>query len=640
MPRKGDPLAPEEVETLRKWIAGGALWPTDEPSVAAGPDPRTHWAFQPVRRPAVPAVTSEDSRFPLRNPVDHFVLARLQEASMAPSPEADRITWMRRLSLDLTGLPPAPEEVDAFVADPSPEAHARVVERLLASPHYGEKWARHWLDAARYADSNGFEKDRTRSIWPWRDWVIRSLNADLPFDEFTRDQLAGDLVPGATLDQRIATGFLRNSMINMEGGVEPEKFRVESIVDRVDAVGRTWLGLTIACAQCHNHKFDPISQREYFAFYDFLNQDVEPRIEVPEPEVEAKRHEIEAAARHLEDQWASDPATAGRFARWLEGLDAQGPAWEVLDPDEWHSTPMKFEKQEDHSLLAGGDIYGTGVLRVWTTVSGTNLTGFRLELLNDGNLPFGGPGLDGRGDFLIGEFMAEVTPLNAPEPVEPGSTNSPAAQQIAFSRVIADSEVPGSPASAMADGVVTNGGWTSALTRGRRNDERRAVFQASEPFGFDGGTRLLLTIHSKPKEGLQVADGRLSNYIPGRLRLSVTRDPGPLTVDPLSERQRARLATALGAPPPDLRRELFRTYLFQDPALAETALAWDDLWADWPSAGVTTLALAAREPSRVTRLFKRGDWQKPSVVVTADVPAVLNPFPRESLETALGSPPG
>ena len=183
--------------------------------------------------------------------------------------------------------------MDAFVADKSPDAYAKVVERLLKSPHYGEKWGRHWLDAARYADSNGFEKDRTRSIWPWRDWVIQSFNEDKPFDQFTREQLAGDILASAERGTRsaelnIATGFLRNSMVNMEGGIEPEKFRVETVIDRVDAVGRTWLGLTIACAQCHNHKFDPISQKEYYQFYDFLNQDVEPKLDVPAKETQRR----------------------------------------------------------------------------------------------------------------------------------------------------------------------------------------------------------------------------------------------------------------------------------------------------------------------------------------------------------------
>ncbi|MBL9172326.1 MAG: PSD1 domain-containing protein [Verrucomicrobiales bacterium] len=636
MPRKGTELTAAELGRVSLWIEQGAPWPADPPVASTGPDPRTHWAFQPVRRPAVPTVSPGDVPFVPKNPIDRFVLSRLKEEGLGPSPEADRITWMRRASLDLTGLPPSPEDVDAFVADTAPDAQDRVIERLLASPHYGEKWGRHWLDAARYADSNGFEKDRTRSLWPWRDWVIRSLNADQPFDEFTRDQLAGDLQPSPSLDQGVATGFLRNSMVNMEGGIEPEKFRVETIIDRVDAVGRTWLGLTIACAQCHSHKFDPISQREYYQFYDFLNQDVEPRIEVPGAALTATRSAITNRVRAIEERLLSDAAVSDRFERWLDGLSAPGPTWRPLDPREWHSQPMKFEKQEDFSLLAGGDIYSTSVLRVWVDVMETNLTGFRLELLNHGNLPFNGPGLDGRGDFLVGEFMVEATPLRELAALPPGATNAPPATPIRFTRAVADAEGPLFPASAMVDGVVTNGGWASALTRGRRNDEHRAVFQAEKPFGFDGGTRLLITVHSKPGDGLTANDSRLSNYIPGRLRLSTTADSGTLTVDPLNARQREFLSQGAAALTADQRRELFRVFLFQDATLATAAAEWDDAWKDWPYADITTLALARRDPPRTTRIFKRGEWQKPTTPVTSDVPSILGPFPSGAPRNRLG----
>src|SRR4030095_12844673 len=188
--------------------------------------------------------------------------------------------------------------------------------RLLSSPHYGERWGRHWLDAARYADSNGFEKDASRSIWPYRDWVIKAFNRDLPFDQFTIEQLAGDLLPNPTLDQRVATGFLRNSMLNQEGGIEPEQFRTEAMIDRMDAVGRAWLGLTIACAQYHNHKFDPISQREYFQLYAFLNNDDEPFLEVPTAEQKKQRDEILAKVRGAEEKAMADSTNAARFAEW------------------------------------------------------------------------------------------------------------------------------------------------------------------------------------------------------------------------------------------------------------------------------------------------------------------------------------
>ena len=204
-----------------------------------------HWAFRPVERPAVPA--SRDTAWP-RNAIDQFVLARLEQERLMPSPEADRVTLIRRLSLDLIGLPPTIEEVDAFVADAAPDAYERLVERLLESPHYGERWGRHWLDAARYADSDGFEKDKSRNVWFYRDYVIRAFNEDLPYDRFIIEQLAGDLLPDATQDQVVATGFLRNSMLIEEGGVDPEQFRIDGMFDRMDAIGKGILGLTIQCA--------------------------------------------------------------------------------------------------------------------------------------------------------------------------------------------------------------------------------------------------------------------------------------------------------------------------------------------------------------------------------------------------------
>lgn len=628
MPRKGERLKADEVATLRQWIAEGAAWP-EASATAAGQSKGKHWAFEPIQRPKVPKASSRT------HPIDAFVRDRLRKEALKPSLRADAATLIRRLSLDLTGLPPTPEEVDAFVASPTPKAYAAAVERLLASPHYGEKWARHWLDAARYADSNGFEKDRTRSIWPYRDWVIDALNRDLPFDEFTRHQIAGDLLadrnPSLKDEQavpmRVATGFLRNSMVNMEGGVEPEKFRVETIIDRVDAVGRTWLGLTIACAQCHNHKYDPITQKEYYQFYDFLNQDVEPRMDLPARATAERRREIRKAAAALETELLSDPTIRRGFEDWERRIrEVPQVVWTPLDASEWHSTPMKYEKQEDLSFVGGGDVFNSAVLRFWVDTQATNLTGFRLEAMNHGNLPNQGPGLDGNGDFLIGEFFVEATPLSELRLAEGGSgTTVPSTNRVALRRAIADYEEPGFPASALLDGVTTSGGWTSALNAGRRNEERRVVFEAERTVGFPGGTRLLITVHAKLTDDLQGRHDRVSNFIPGRLRLSATTGSGPLTVDPLSESQRRRLLVADRTA--EQTRELFRVYLFQEPSLGDAARRWEALWKEWPATENTTLVLQRRDPGRQTRIFRRGDWQKPTQAVTAGVPGVLNNFP-------------
>lgn len=260
---------------------------------------RSHWAFVPPQHPAEPPV--RQITWP-RNTVDRFILARLEQERIAPSPEADRRTLIRRLSLDLTGLTPSIHEVEEFVRDSAPDAYERLVERLLASPHYGERWARPWLDAARYADSNGYSIDAPRSIWKYRDWVIQALNADMPFDQFTIEQLAGDLLPNATIEQRIATGFHRNTPINEEGGIDKEQFRIESVIDRVNTTATVFLGLTLACAQCHDHKYDPFTQKEYFQFYAFLNNDEEPTIDVGAPEQIAQLQRIRRGIHETENE--------------------------------------------------------------------------------------------------------------------------------------------------------------------------------------------------------------------------------------------------------------------------------------------------------------------------------------------------
>jgi Protein of unknown function (DUF1553)/Protein of unknown function (DUF1549)/Planctomycete cytochrome C len=315
MPFKREPLSAPQIETLRVWIEEGAPAPADEKAPIV-----THWSFLPPQRPPLPEV--KQKAWP-KTAIDFFILARLEREDIRPSPPADRVTLIRRLSLDLTGLPPAPSAVDALVRDSRPDAYERLVDRLLESPHYGERWGRHWLDVARYADSNGYSIDAPRSIWRYRDWVIQALNEDLPFDQFVIDQLAGDLLPEATLDQRIATGFHRNTQINQEGGIDPEQFRVESVLDRVNTTGTAFLGLTIGCAQCHDHKFDPISQTEYYQLFAFFNDQEEPTLETPTAEEEAARRAYQEQVRALERE----------LKVYEDGLSFQLNAWEQsLDP--------------------------------------------------------------------------------------------------------------------------------------------------------------------------------------------------------------------------------------------------------------------------------------------------------------------
>jgi hypothetical protein len=318
MPPMGARLSKEEVAILRAWIDAGATAPADEAVAVSAPSASKHWSFQPITRPAEPEVKNPAW---VRNPIDRFILARLEKEKVAPSPEADRATLLRRVSLDLTGLPPSPREIDEFLADDRPDAYERVVDRLLASPHFGERWGRHWLDLARYADSNGYSIDAPRSIWKYRDWVIDALNRDLPFDQFAVEQLAGDLLPRPTLEQQIATGFHRNTQINQEGGIDEEQFRVEAIVDRVNTTGSVFLGLTVGCCQCHDHKFDPLTQREYYQLFAFFNSVDEPTLELPTPEQARKREELRARIAETEKRLkVLDPTTPEQLAAWEGGL--------------------------------------------------------------------------------------------------------------------------------------------------------------------------------------------------------------------------------------------------------------------------------------------------------------------------------
>jgi hypothetical protein len=622
MPARGEPLTMEQIGILRAWIDQGAKWP-DEASVKLL-DPKDHWAFKAPVRPRVPEIPNGKSR--ISNPIDAFVLERLKKEGLTLSPEADRVTLVRRLSLDLTGLPPAPKEVDEFVADKSPDAYDNLVERLLASPHYGERWGRHWLDAARYADSNGFEKDAPRSIWPYRDWVMSALNRDLPFDQFTIEQLAGDLLPNPTLEQKVATGFLRNSMLNQEGGIEPEQFRTEAMIDRMDAVGRTWLGLTIACAQCHNHKFDPLAQREYFQLYAFLNNDDEPFLEVATTKQQKQRDDLRARIRSLEEKAMKESTNlTDRMSEWeKENADAAGD-WSVLDPVEWHNFATKYEKQSDGSLLGGGDVQLGAVTRVWVDAPPTNITGFRLEVLMHPNLPYGGPGLMKTASWLLKEFTCEAYAL----------TNATVTNKVRFRRALASTEAPGLGITNAIDGNTAKGGWTASAFPVLKNAEQRAVFECAEALPqFPGGTRLQFTIYQK-YEGNDAKDPGLDCHSFGRFRLSATTNAAPLQVDPFTKEQRKLVSIASEERTPEQQRELFNVFRHHDASFAKLNGTIDGAWTNWVYVP-TTLALQARTESRHTRIFKRGDWQRPGDEVQADVPKILHPFPAGAPRNRLG----
>ena len=631
----GGQLEPEEVELIRAWIEQGAVWPDGVGSAAA--EISTHWAFVAPRRPPLPEVSKND--WPA-NPIDRFILARLEKEGLSPSPAADRITLLRRLSLDLTGLPPSIEAVDTFEGNESPDAYRKQVDRLLDSPHYGERWGRHWLDAARYADSDGFEKDKSRRVWFYRDWVIKALNDDLPYDSFIIEQLAGDLLPGAGQDQMVATGFLRNSMINEEGGIDPEQFRMEAMFDRMDAIGKGILGVTIQCAQCHDHKYDPLRQEEYYRMFAFLNNSHEANVAVYTPREQIKRAEIFRLIREIEaDLKHRHPDWEQRLAKWEGDVYGDQPAWTVLRPDidDISTGGQKYSILEDGSVLAQG--YAPTHLALKLTVGSQvqDITAFRLELMTDPNLPLGGPGRSLKGMGALTDFEVEAAPADDPEK----------SNKIKMVRAEASLRVPErllepifddksglrkvtGPVEFAIDGKKETA-WGIDNGPGRRNQPRQAVFGVETPISHPGGT--LLTFHLHQTHGGWNSDDNQSHAL-GRFRLSLTTAPDA-SVDPVPARVRGILALPARRRTALQQQTIFRYWRTTVPEWEAANERIEELWQEHPE-GSAQLVLQERERERDTHVLMRGDFLKPEKSVAPGVPAFLHSFPEGSPENRLG----
>ncbi len=596
-----------------------------------------HWAFRSPTRPSAPAV--KDETWP-RNPIDHFILARLETEGLAPSPPADKVTLLRRLGLDLVGLPPTIAEIDAFVADTSDEAYTRAVERLLASPHYGERWGRHWLDAARYADSDGFEKDKSRNVWMYRDWVVSALNRDLPYDRFIVEQLAGDQLGSPTQDQIVATGFLRNSMLNEEGGIDPEQFRMEAMFDRMDALGKSVMGLTIQCCQCHNHKFDPITQQEYYRLFAFLNNDHEPQVVVYTPEELALRDQLLRDMQRIEVELRSQsPDWIERMAAWESQVSMGQPEWEVLTPDVFEDTGggAKISLLGDDSMLCAGYAPTHVTFRIAGRSKLSSITAIRLELLTDPNLPRAGPGRSFKGtcaltqikvearasggdeklaDFKIAEATADFD--QAETPLEPNFDDRSGKKRVV------------GPIGFAIDGK-NETAWGIDAGPGRRNQQRKAVFRLEHPIEFAQGADL--TVSLVQNHGGWNSDDHQNNLL-GRFRISVTSSNENLKADPLPRRVRTILAIPLDKRSDAHSAEVFSYWRTTVSEWREANERIEGLWQRWPQ-GTTALALAARDEPRSTRMLKRGDFLKPGETVTAGVPAVLHSLDASAPPTRL-----
>ncbi len=407
--KSGKKLTKEQIELLGQWIDQGAPW-------------KQHWSYIPPQRAPLPAV--KNKLWP-RTDIDYFILARLEAEKLRPSPEADKSTLLRRVSFDLTGLPPTIAEVDAFLAEKSPKAYERVVDRLLASPQFGERMAQQWLDLARFADSDGYHADNPRSMWQYRDWVVNAFNQNTPFDQFAIEQLAGDLLPKPSLEQRVATAFNRNGMSSTEGGADPDEYANKYVTDRVNTFGTVWLGSTIACTECHDHKYDAFTQKEYYQFYDFFNQIAEkgldsdpapPFIKVPNPEQKTAQTKLLGEITSLESQRKAlqakkDKDLDGAQAKWEQKWRQAALAhWVSLEPAEFSAASgAQLQKLDDQSLLASGTNADKETYEITVKTSRRDVTALRLEALIDDSLPLKGSSRNTNGNFVLSSFEAEAT---------------------------------------------------------------------------------------------------------------------------------------------------------------------------------------------------------------------------------------
>ena len=611
MPMGGKPLPADQIAVIKRWIDEGADWPDAVGTIDAGI--QKHWAFVAPLKAPLPKVQNTAWA---NGAIDRFVLAKLDAEGLAPAPEADRTTLLRRLHLDITGLPPTPAEVDAFVADKSPRAYEKQVDRLLASPHYGERWARQWLDAARYADSDGYEKDKSREVWFWREWVINSLNKDMGYDQFLIEQLAGDLLPNATQEQRVATGFLRNSMVNEEGGVDPEQFRMEAMFDRMDAVGKSMLGVTIQCAQCHNHKYDPLTQEEYYKLFAFLNNSHESNAAVYTAAEQQKRAAIFGRIREIEqDLQHKMPDWQSKMAAWDAAVKAKQPQWQVLTPDidDIATGGQKYSQMADGSVLAGGYAPTKFTPQFTLRTKMRNIRAVRLELLNDPNLPMNGPGRSLWGTAALTEFEVRAMPAGVKDAKlakvkivrATADMNLPETQIAgAFWDKSGKRRVTG-PIEFAIDGN-NDTAWGTDNGPGRRNQPRQAVFVFAEPVDFPDGA--VLEVYLSQRHGGWNSDDNMNHNL-GRFRLAVT-DAEDAAADPRA----ANLFSIWRATVPEWRQ-------------ANDEI--EQLWREHPE-GTTQLVMNEREETRETHLLLRGDFLKPGKAVQAGTPAFLHAAPEGS----------
>lgn len=627
MPPRGNPLSASELNIIKKWIDAGAPWSSE--TVGGAEREHWHWAYRAPVKAALPDI--RNINWP-RNAIDYYILELLEKEGLAPSPEADRATLLRRLSLDLNGVPPTVEELDAFLTDPSGDAYEKAVDRLLASPRFGERFARPWLDLARYADTQGYEKDARRSMWPWRDWVIDAFNADMPFDKFTIEQIAGDLLPDATTSQRIATGFHRNTMINEEGGVDPEEFRVDAVMDRVNTTSSVWLGSTIACAQCHHHKFDPVSMKEYYQLFAFFNNttpevdhagfesraNMGATLRVPGRDDRARFDILQKEQLRLEAELAAAAAPdAAMRAAEERAIAEDAKNWipvGVLSAKSAGGAQLSAGQEGDGVILASGPEPATDTWTIEANCKIPKITQIRVELLTNAEHR---AGRAAHGNIVLNEFTI--------------LTGAGGLARVPVAGALADhqqGERPDGTAEWEIAGAIDGSddvdrGWAIG---GSVNSSHAAVLGLERPLEPAPGARLVF----------RVAQNYGGHSI-SKMRISVRGGDGSEIAAPAPEEllQIIALAPEKRTPPDSARlTEFINKFNSASRAVRARLSAVRRELITIPTGDVYTLK--ELPAPRETHIFTRGSFLNPGERVLPDVPAVFPRLPEGAPRNRLG----
>jgi hypothetical protein len=630
-------LSPAQKETLRTWIAQGAPY-------------QGHWAFTAPQRPPLPALP-DGAKDWARTPVDAFIATRLAEEKLTPQVEAPRETLIRRATLDLTGLPPTPAEVDAFLADRSPDAYERLIDRLLTSPRYGEHMAARWLDAARYADSHGFQTDSSRTMWPWRDWVINAYNANLPFDRFTVEQLAGDLLPEATPQQVVASGFNRNHRINGEGGIIDEEWRIENVIDRVETTGQTWMALTLGCARCHDHKYDPISQKEFFQVFAYFNDVAErgtiqgasnrsggnpdPIMRLLDDGQQKRQTELEQAIAGAQQGLAEAKKRMPELQRAWESefipqLDRDVPAWTALAGEEAKSLGgATLVRQSDGTWLAGGANPAADTYEVTAPIAAGRFTGVRLSVLPDASLPNASIGRAGNGNFVLSDIEAEIRAPSLPQPLHAAFTTARATHEQKgweIGLILLDPEQAKKKSK-------NQSGWAPEGHDLTKRSERRALFLC-QPVEVPENATITVRLLQRSKHG-QHNIGRFALAISG-LPPALLGFDGAKVPESLNQALHTEPAKRTDKQKEEVAK-FFRENTDHPEKAAEAEVkkrqqALDDFLGKVPS----VMVMRELPQMREARILLRGEYDKPGEVVSRAVPAALPPLPAGAPNNRLG----